>query len=159
MKMILFSRSVDFGCNTSQAVQGTLLYLALYWIFLVMQSFSKFYLLAKKKKEAKEAHSKERVSLKLIKYYNHDVIALRGDRTVGNFFEQGFYYLPLFWMHALFVDPTNSFTIASIYTASRLIYPFVFGAKRAMIILVSTVPGYLVNSYLFAELVRAVVFA
>jgi hypothetical protein len=140
-------------------VQGTLLYLALYWLFLVMQSFSKYYLLAKKKKEAKEADIKQRVSLRVIKYYNHDIIALRGDRTVGNFLEQGFYHLPLFWMHALFVDPTNSFTIAAIYTASRFLYPFVFGAKRAMIILVSTVPGYLVNTYLFAALVRAVVFA
>lgn len=153
------SHRINYWCNAFQAVQGTLLYLALYWLFLTFQSFSKYYLLAKKKKEAKEGDSKERVSLRLIKYYSHDIIALRGDRTVGNFSEQGFYYLPLFWMHALFVDPTNSFAIAGIYTGSRLLYPFLFGAKRSMIILVSTVPGYLVNSYLFAALVRAVVFA
>mmetsp|Transcript_21800 Transcript_21800/g.36011 ORF Transcript_21800/g.36011 Transcript_21800/m.36011 type:complete len:157 (-) Transcript_21800:706-1176(-) len=143
------------------AVQGTLLYLGLYsCILLPFQSFSKVYILAKKKKEAKQKDANNaRVSLKTIKYYSHDTMALRGDRTVGNFLEQGLYYLPLFWLHALFVDPTNSFTIASIYTASRAVYPFVFGRKPALVILISTVPCYLVNAYLMVQLLRNVAFA
>lgn len=83
-------------------------------------------------------------------------MALRGDRTVGNYLEQGLYYLPLFWLHALFVDPTKSFALAAIYTASRALYPFVFGKRQPVLILLSTVPGYLVNAYLFIELSKSV---
>lgn len=68
--------------------------------------------------------------------------------------EQGFYFFPLFWMYALFVDPSHSFAIAAIYTASRAIYPFVYGAKVPMIVLFSTVPGYMVNMYLLFGLVN-----
>lgn len=112
-------------------------------------------MLAQKKKEAKQKDG-AKVSLKKVKYYNHDTLALRGDRTVGNFIEQGLYFLPLFWMHALFVDPTESFAIAAFYTASRAIYPLVFGNKISpVLILISTVPGYAVNLYLMVQLGRA----
>jgi hypothetical protein len=124
-----------------------------------MQSFSKFYLYDKKKREVITNDKKGRISFKTIKYYSHDPIALRGDRTVGNYMEQGFIFLPLLWLHATFVDPSLSFTIAAIYTISRLIYPFVYGAKRAMLLAVSTMPGYLIISYLFVTLVRTVGFS
>ncbi|KAI2513814.1 MAPEG-like protein [Fragilaria crotonensis] len=141
------------------AVQGTLLYLAAFWSCLVMQSFSKYYLYDKKKREAIANDKKECIAFKTIKYYSHDRIALRGDRTVGNYMEQGFIFLPLLWLHAAFVDPSISFTIAAIYTISRLIYPFVYGNKRAMLIAVSTMPGYFIISYLFVTLVRTVGFS
>ena len=145
--------------SSYQAVEGTLLYLGLYFLCLSFQSFSKYYILAKKKEEAKGKDSNQRVSFKTIKYYSHDKMALRGDRTVGNYIEQGFCYLPLFWMHALFVDPSHSFAISATYTASRLLYPFLFGSKQGMILILSTFPGYVVNIYLLVALLREVAFA
>lgn len=48
-------------------VQGTLLYLSLYYfVFIPFQSFTKFYLLAEHKREAKDG----KVSFRAIKYYN-----------------------------------------------------------------------------------------
>ena len=143
----------------AQAVQGTLLYLAVFWFCLVMQSFSKFYLYEKKKREVVAKDKKGRISFKTIKYYSHDLIALRGDRTVGNYMEQGFIFLPLLWIHAIFVDPSRSLTIASVYTASRLIYPFVYGAKRAMLLALSTIPGYIIMTYLSVTILRSVGFS
>lgn len=121
-----------------------------------MQSFSKFYIYEKKKREVFAKDKKARISFKTIKYYSHDPVALRGDRTVGNYMEQGFVFLPLFWLHAIFVDPSHSLTIASVYTASRLIYPFVYGAKQAMLLAASTIPGYAILMYLFVTILRTV---
>lgn len=122
---------------------------------LPFQSISKFLILAKKKKEAKQKDGSARVSLKTVKYYSHDTMALRGDRTVGNYLEQGLYFLPLFWLHAIFVDSAKSFALAAVYTASRALYPFVFGKRQWYMILLSTVPGYLVNAFLFFELFKS----
>ena len=122
----------------------------------MFQSFSKFYLYSKKRAEALSKDGKNRVTFKVIKYYSHDPMALRGDRTVGNYIEQGFCFLPLFWLHALFVDPSVSLTIATIYTVSRAIYPFVFGAKIPLLLALSTAPGYAVVIYLLVTLTRAV---
>jgi MAPEG family len=139
------------------AFQGTLLYLGLYWAVLIpFQSFSKFYLLAKKKREAQAKEGdKSKVSFRAIKYYNsRDMLALAGDRTVGNFIEFAIVFLPLMWMHALFVDPANSFKLCAIYSAARAIYPvvFLYGLGTPSILL-STVPGYLVIGYLFVQLI------
>eukprot|EP00977_Amphora_coffeiformis_P016557 scaffold5158_cov153-Amphora_coffeaeformis.AAC.6 len=103
------------------AVRGTLLYLALYLFgFIQFQSYSKFYLLAKKKKESKEKKDDAAVSFRAIKYYNsRDRLALAGDRTVGNFLEFAITFLPLLWIHAVLVDPTQSWNIALVYTSSR----------------------------------------
>merc|ERR1712224_310694 len=132
------------------AVQGTILYIIVYFCLLTYQSFSKFYLYSQKKKEAAKKDNKK-VSLAQVKYYNADVIALQGDRSVGNFVEQSIAFLPLFWLHAVFVDPSQSFTIALIYTISRAIYPIVFILPFGWLF-VSTLPGYMVLSYLIYEL-------
>jgi hypothetical protein len=137
------------------AVQGTLLYLGLYFFILIpFQSFSKFYLLAQKKKEARSKEGNERVSFRAVKYYNsRDLLALAGDRTVGNFVEFSVVFLPLMWMNALFVDPSISFRICLIYTASRSYYPIAFLSRSTgSLILLSTAPGYLIYAYLFYEL-------
>lgn len=142
-----------------QAVIGTLLYLGLYASVLIpFQSFSKFYLLAQKKREAKAADSKEKVSFRALKYYNsRDMLALTGDRAVGNFQEFAIVFLPLYWIHALFVDPTQSLTIALAYTASRAIYPVAF--QSSTLIFFSTIPGYIVLCYLFTQVCWNVVLA
>lgn len=136
------------------ALMGTLLYLWLYiFVFIQFQSYSKFYLLAQKKKEAKAKEGNEtKVSYRAVKYYNsRDVLALAGDRSVGNFVEQAIVFLPLMWLHALFVDPSQSFTICAIYTATRSYYPILFPAKPPLVAL-STIPGYVILIYLFHQL-------
>lgn len=145
-------------------MKGTLLYIAIYGFLLIpFQSFSKFHLLAQKKKELKAKdkksdnnnNSKKLSFFRQVKYYNsQDLLALMGDRAVGNVLEQALVFLPLFWLHALFVDPTKSFQISLIYSMTRAIYPVVFwatfsGSPGALGI--STVPGYLVTMYLFYQ--------
>uniref|UniRef100_A0A7S4SU85 Uncharacterized protein n=1 Tax=Ditylum brightwellii TaxID=49249 RepID=A0A7S4SU85_9STRA len=146
------------------AVQGTLLYLSLYFFFFIpFQSLSKFYILKQKRAEAR-ANSKgaddkqEEISLSSVKYYNsQDSLALKGDRTTGNFIEFAILFIPLLWIHAIFVDAAQSFNISVIYTLSRAIYPFVFG-KRGLI-LCSTLPGYMIYFYLIYEIASKFAFA
>jgi MAPEG family len=130
------------------AVYGTILYLALYvFVFLQFQSYSKFYLYFQQKKQ--QPHAK--VSLRAIKYYNsQDIWALTGDRTVGNFLEQSIVFLPLLWLHAIFIDPTQSWTICILYTITRCYYPVAFYTQTMYW---STIPGYIILIYLFQQLI------
>jgi len=85
-----------------------------------------------------------------------------GDRAVGNYLEQGLIFLPLFWMHAIFVDPSLSFTIALVYSISRVIYPIMYWATFNGFmgaIGLSTAPGYLVTIYLFYQIAMKFAFA
>lgn len=140
------------------AVQGTLVYLGLYFFcFVPFQAISKFYIYSKKQKEAKNKDGNEKISFSDIKYYNaKDYLALVGDRTVGNFIEFAILFLPLYWIHAIFVDPSQSFRIAALYTASRAWYPFAYNKRNVLWLLTSTVPGYTIYLYLFVEVARKV---
>ena len=142
------------------AVRGTLLYLALYLFgFIQFQSYSKFYLLAQKKKEAKEKKDGAAVSFRAIKYYNsRDRLALAGDRTVGNFLEFAILFLPLLWIHAVLVDPTQSWNVALVYTSSRSLYPLLMLYQPTWIAM-STGPGYLVLLYLMWQIATKFAFA
>jgi MAPEG family len=134
------------------AVHGTVLYLSLYLIgFLQFQSYSKFYLYFRQSKNAKrDDKTPPKVSFREVKYYNSkDIMALVGDRTVGNFLEQSILFLPLLWLHALFVDPTHSFTICLWYTITRSYYPMAFLSKAMYL---STIPGYIIVLYLMYQL-------
>ena len=152
------------------------MYLFVYGGCLIpFQSFSKFKIIADKKKEAKAKAAKDGTSAPgrgkgngksfylSVKYYNNqDDLALAGDRAVGNVLEQALIFLPLFWMHALFVDPTQSLTIAAIYSISRGIYPIVYMAAlhgNPRMIGLSTAPGYLVTIYLFYQVATTFCFA
>lgn len=120
-------------------------------MLIPFQSFSKFYIVSQKKAEAKKNDSGEKVSLTQVKYYNSkDKLALLGDRTVGNYIEFAILFLPLLWIHALFVDPSESFTICAIYTASRALYPVVF--PKIPNLFLSTGPGYVIYAYLMYEI-------
>jgi len=136
------------------ALQGTLLYLALYiFVFVQFQSYSKFYLFAQKKKEAKKEGT-GKVSWRATKYYNsRDILALAGDRSVGNFVEFAIVFLPLLWLHAIFVDPAQSFAICTICTAARSIHPALFLLNKPPSIVLSTAPGCAVILHLFSQLV------
>ena len=138
------------------AVLGTLVFLGTYMALLLFQSMTKFVVLkarrAKEKKDGKGDHA----SFAELKYYNRDVLALAGDRAVGNTLEQLVTFLPLLWLHALFVDPSLSFRIGLVYSLSRIVYPFLFllNGFNPMVFL-STIPGYAVQTYLAYKLVVA----
>ena len=142
------------------AVQGTLLYLALYVFgFIQFQSYSKIYLFRKKKRESIEKKDGAPVSFRAIKYYNsRDRLALAGDRTVGNFAEFAIVFLPLYWMHAVFVDPTESLWISVLYTSTRALYPLLMLYWPTYII-ISTLPGYMVLAYLKWQVAMKFAFA
>ncbi|CAB9525978.1 expressed unknown protein [Seminavis robusta] len=158
-------------------VLGTLLYVGVYaGILIPFQSFSKFYLFAQKKKEAKTKAAKDGESFQkkpgsgsfflATKYYNsQDMLALCGDRSVGNYLEQSLVFLPLYWLHALFVEngASESLMIASIYSISRGIYPplfwFAFGTSYTPLIGISTGPGYIITFYLLYQVAAKFAFA
>jgi MAPEG family len=144
------------------AVSGTALYLSLYVFFQCFQSYNSHVLIAQKRKEAKQASasgkSPETISYREIKYYNNrDFLALWGDRTAGNFREWALIFLPFLWMHALFVDPTQSWMICLVYTSFRALYPIFY--RKGILVLASTVPAYVVLIYLFYGLVVEVVMS
>ena len=85
-----------------------------------------------------------------------------GDRAVGNFLEQAIMFLPLLWMHAVFVDPTQSWTLALIYLVSRALYLVVYPLDYSWFqgaLGISTAPGYMVNIYCMHQLATKFVFA
>lgn len=150
-------------------VLGTVLYLSLYLIgFIQFQSYTKFYIYyykykkkgLKQKTDADVATSASPsttntvTSFRNVKYYNTtDLLALNGDRTVGNFVEQAIVFLPLLWIHALFVNPQWSFSICILYTSIRSVYPFVFYTKYMFL---CTIPGYVILFYLMYEIVTKI---
>ena len=145
------------------AVQGTLLYLCLYLVvFIQFQSYTKFYIYyykyknknSKKKTDDNDRGNKHQTSFRNVKYYNTtDILALNGDRTVGNFVEQAIVFLPLLWIHALFVNPKLSFSICILYTSIRSVYPLVFYTKYMFL---CTIPGYMILFYLMYEILTKI---
>ena len=149
-------------------VLGTVLYLSLYLFgFIQFQSYTKFYIYfyKYKKKNLKEktedggtatssSTKPSTTSFRNVKYYNTtDLLALNGDRTVGNFVEQAIVFLPLLWIHALFVNPQPSLFLCILYTSIRSVYPFVFYTKYMFL---CTIPGYMILFYLMYEIVTKV---
>ena len=152
------------------AVLGTVLYLSLYiFAFIQFQSYTKFYIYYYKyKKKNLKLKSDDGdtsapfqssttipiTSFRNVKYYNTtDLLALNGDRTVGNFVEQAIVFLPLLWIHALFINPQLSFTICVLYTSIRSVYPFVFYTKYMFL---CTIPGYMILFFLIYEIVTKI---
>jgi hypothetical protein len=121
-------------------------------VFIQYQAYSKFYILFQRKDAAKKADLKTKIKLTTVKYYNaDDHLALNGDRTVGNFVEFAFVFLSVLWIHALFVDATQSFKLAAWYTFFRSYYPFVFRYGPPYLF-ASTVPGYVVIGYMMVQI-------
>ena len=61
----------------------------------------------------------ERLSFYGVKYGKQGgKIALLGDRVVGNTLEQGLLFLPLLWMHAIFVSPVTATTYGWVLTTT-----------------------------------------
>jgi hypothetical protein len=150
----------------AQTVQGTMLYLFVYFgLAIPFQAFSKFYLLKLKKEQVrKDAKKKETaptaIDFRAIKYYNRDdTLALVGDRWVGQFQEYSIIFLSLLWIHALFVDPKQSLLISILYSISRGIYPIVFSRQAYPGVLISAFPNYIILTYLGVQIMRGFVLA
>jgi hypothetical protein len=144
-----------------------MLYLFIYFaLAMPFQASSKFYLLKLKKEQIKkdakkkDAAPKAAIDFRAIKYYNRDdTLALVGDRWVGQFQEYSIIFLSLLWIHALFVDPTQSFLISILYSISRGIYPMVFSRQAYPGVLISAFPNYIILTYLGVQIMRGFVLA
>ena len=76
------------------------------------------------------------------------MIALAGERGVGNTVEQAVIFLPLLLAHTMLIDPSQSLMISIAYSASRVIYPFLFLTRKYSMVFMSTIPGYCIQSYM-----------
>ncbi|GMH98543.1 hypothetical protein TrVE_jg10554 [Triparma verrucosa] len=129
------------------AALGLCVYIVMYALLLSFQSFSKSYLLKAKRSDPK--NEGKHISFLKTKYYNNsDIIALAGDRAVGNTLEQSLVFIPLLLAHTMLVDEKEAFSICVIYSLSRIIYPFLYLTRFFPAVFVSTVPGYCVCGYM-----------
>jgi hypothetical protein len=139
----------------------TIAMLALYYVFLLFQTYSKLYLLSKRTPPVAGRALGLRTALGLQPYRYHDPVAaalkygntldplaILGDRMVGNTLEQLVPFLCSLWLYSLFVEegPERAWLTGSVYICSRLLYPALFWAGSPWILL-STVPGYAVIWY------------
>jgi uncharacterized membrane protein YecN with MAPEG domain len=91
------------------------------------------------------------------RYLGGDREMLAADRTVGNMLEHMPAFLALLWLNAMFVDPRSATAAGAVYLGSRIIYPFLMGARLGRgvptRILFATVAGYVVIAYFVVRLV------
>lgn len=116
----------------------TLAYIALYYAFQVN--------LVRVKARLTKAY--EARGEKFDRYFSQDREMLAADRYQLNMLEHMPPFLVLLWANAVFVDPTFAAVGGALYTLARAAYPLAMGgrvgrAPRAVILL-ATVPGYLV---------------
>eukprot|EP00854_Cymbomonas_tetramitiformis_P011332 gene11332-13392_t len=145
---------LDSGYQLQQyapVIKVTGAYMVLFYIFMVFQSFAKFYIYFKTKSNKK---SDEKVSLKKIKYASTSGLGFVSDRTFMNLLEQSPMFLTALWMHAVFVSIETAANAGWLYIAFRLIYPLVFSMGPPWIF-ISTVPNYCVVWYLAGATVYA----
>ena len=93
---------------------------------------------------------------KFDRYFGQDRQMLAADRMQLNMLEQMGPFVALLWLNAVFVGSFGATIAGGIYVAARALYPVVMGNKLGRgihgLILVSTVPGYLVILYLCGAL-------
>ncbi len=93
------------------------------------------------------------------RYFGDDRTMLAADRMQLNMLEHMGPFLVLFWLNAVFVDGPWTTVAGGVYVAARAIYPFMLGGRLGRGIpgkvLVATVPGYAVLTYLCGALVAA----
>lgn len=131
-----------------------------YYCFLFFQTYSKLYLLSRRRAEAGapgggglrtalgvHPYRYHDAATAAVKYGNtRDPLAVLGDRTVGNTLEQLVPFLGSLWLFALFVDAERTRLTGALYILSRAAYPFLFW-RGSPYILLSTLPGYAVIAY------------
>ena len=93
------------------------------------------------------------------RYFSQDRSLPAADRMQLNMLEHMPPFLALLWLNAAFVGVQSATVAGGLYLAARALYPFALGARlgrgvRALILL-STVPGYLVMGWFVLALVHA----
>jgi len=122
----------------------TLIYLALYYVFLANIARTKVRLY----KEYRERGER------FDRYHGNDPEMLAADRVQLNMLEQMPVFLAALWTHAFFVSPTTATYAGGAYVLLRMLYPFVLGRRLGsgfpMRVLLVTFPGYGILGYLLA---------
>ena len=131
---------------------ATTAYFALYYAFMIFQSFSKIYLAT----TATRDDAGKKPSLAQIKYGPKRGLALMSDRTFLNMMEQSPALLTALWMYALAVDPSHAANLMWAYLPFRALYPVVFLAGVPVLFL-STAPNYAVIWYALYRVADAIV--
>jgi hypothetical protein len=126
--------------SAAPVLRVTLGFIMLYFSFLMIQSWSKFYAFHSLKKQGSSGKGP---SFNQVKYGNEgNKLTLTGDRSVGNLMEQTPLFLLSLWLHAAFVDPSGAAFWGWLWIVSRSIYPFAFYSGPPYLF-ASTIPGYL----------------
>ena len=124
----------------------TVAFLFLYYVFLVGQACTKFYLfLAAKMKDPKASFAK-------IKYGSIDSLARLADRTAGNMLEQSVLFLTSLWLCALFESPSYAARLGWLWLLFRCAYPLLF--LKGILITLSTIPGYILITMMIFPVAR-----
>ena len=127
--------SMPMASDLKPVITVTVAYVVLYYIFLYLQSGSKFYLYFKAlSKDPKASYAK-------VKYGNTELLARTTDRTAGNMIEQSIPFLISLWLCAIFDSPDYAAKLGWFWLAFRAIYPIAF--YNGFWVLASTVPGYM----------------
>ena len=125
----------QFDQDFSPVICVTISFVALLFVFLLGQSFSKIFLfLLARRKDPK-------IKFKDVKYSNPARVALTGDRTVGNTLEQTAPFLISLWLCALFHSANVAAFYGWLWLAFRSVYPFCFYFGLPWLFF-STLPGY-----------------
>lgn len=128
---------------------ATVGYFLLYYVFVINCSRVRHALI----KEYKAAGKK------FDRYFGQDKKMLQADRTQLNMLEQMPPFVVTLWLYAVFVDAGTAGFLGWVYVASRALYPIVTATiassgRLSALVLVSTIPNYLVIVYFAVGLAR-----
>jgi uncharacterized membrane protein YecN with MAPEG domain len=97
------------------------------------------------------------------RYFGNDREMLAADRYVGNMLEHMPPFLLLLWLNAIFVGPDGATLAGGAYVLSRVVYPFAMGKTLGRgipnRIMLATIIGYVVLSYLVVRLIVVAIAA
>lgn len=128
----------------------TCLYFTLYYLFIIYQVITKYYVYNNEKQKSK---SPNEIKMKDIKYFSQNTLILAADRTVGNCLEQMIPFLLSFWLYSIFISIENGKFYGLIYIFTRAYYPFVFKLGGIWVLL-STLPNYICIWTMIIELFK-----
>mgnify|MGYP000362339471 CR=1 FL=1 len=98
---------------------------------------------------------------KFDRYFGQDREMLAADRVQLNMLEHMPPFLILMWLTAFLASPMEATVAGGIYTASRVVYPFIMGGRLGRgvpnRILLATATGYLVLAFFVVRIVMGIV--
>lgn len=132
--------------NLAGPIIVTIIYFFVWYYFLfVVQSKTKFGLIAKYKKAGKVFD----------RYFGQDKEMLAADRLIINTQEQMMPFLFSFWLYALFVSPITATWLGGAYIVLRIGYSFLLGKKisntQPKKVYFVTFPGYFIIFFMLGS--------